>query len=1101
MVLNQNCSYIVARLSRLNSGGRNPIIYFRNSLTTMSYPNKNCGTRKLFYRFVISKVLNQSLKNKIFIVTIILLSFNTQAQTNLDSLWNIWNDQNQPDTVRYKALMGYTLHGYFKTSKFDSALYFSKLAYGFAEERGLEKEMIKANSYIGEVYLNRGEYDEAREYLGRCRDLAVEINDKQNQADALQDIGTTYYLQRDHQNIIKYYKQCVPLYEELGDSSKVAKLTKYIGNSYMRLGDYYQAIVYLTKSLEINESMNEREYIIDALYYIGWVYLYQENYQEALEYFEKCRVIAEELNNKKLISMYLGGLAAVFEKTGEYNKALESYQKNLAIVKELGYLSGIAVATYNIGYTYSELEDYTKAMKYLFESLDMFKQLKFNQHIAMTQGEIGKAYLKMKNYTMATQYAEEGLSNAREIGVLKEQKDAVEVLYKAYKATNNLKKAIANLEAWWALSDSLKKEDTDNELQRYESERRRMSDSLAVVEDKLKTEWTHQETLSAERNTRNTFMFTGLGILVVAIGLFARMHYIRRTNKELAEKNKIIAKEKVRAEESEKAKEQFFDNISHEFRTPLTLIVGPLEEVLDNKIDENSRSNLQIMQCSALRLQGMINELLNLSKLEFKKICLEATEENIVDITKDYLQSFESLADQRKIKLSFQSQAATYKTFIDVEKYRKILANLLSNAIKFTDEGGEISVSVSSLQSVVYSRQSEDGAETTEDWRLKTEDLKRNGVEIKITDTGIGIPSDKLPHIFDRFYQVGEKSQTHQPGTGIGLALTKGLVGLHHGVIEVESEPGKGTTFKVFIPVGSEHLSEEEMVQKETSKPETEETKQDWAVQEDISGHVLADGIRKKSEKPLLLIVEDNPDMLAYTKSHLDKTYNILKATDGEEGLATALEQIPDLIISDVMMPKMDGNMMTKKLKTDHRTSHIPIIILTARASVDSKIEGLETGADAYVTKPFNARELKVRVKNIIEQRQRLRDHFAEELNAGQPIATSSSLPSMDHQFVQKAIDVVNNNLSDTDFDVNMFSSEMALSRTQLHRKIKALTDKTTSEFIRTIRLNKAAEMLRQKTDTVTQIAYETGFNNLSWFAKAFKEQFGMSPSEYTKSG
>ncbi len=240
--------------------------------------------------------------------------------------------------------------------------------------------------------------------------------------------------------------------------------------------------------------------------------------------------------------------------------------------------------------------------------------------------------------------------------------------------------------------------------------------------------------------------------------------------------------------------------------------------------------------------------------------------------------------------------------------------------------------------------------------------------------------------------------------------------------------------------------------------------------------------------------------MLIYTKSHLEKDYNILKARDGEEGLVTALEQIPDLIISDVMMPKMDGNVMTEKLKTDQRTNHIPVILLTARASIDSKIEGFEIGADAYITKPFNARELKTRVMNLIEQRQRLKQHFAEELNAGLPVEKSSNLPSMDQQFVQKLIDVVNNHLSDDDFDVNEFASEMALSRAQLHRKIKALTDMTTSEFIRTIRLNKAAELLKQKTDSVTQIAYETGFNNLSWFAKAFKDQFGVTPSEYMDS-
>jgi DNA-binding response OmpR family regulator len=346
---------------------------------------------------------------------------------------------------------------------------------------------------------------------------------------------------------------------------------------------------------------------------------------------------------------------------------------------------------------------------------------------------------------------------------------------------------------------------------------------------------------------------------------------------------------------------------------------------------------------------------------------------------------------------------------------------------------------------------------------------------------------------------VAEDSQTHAGGSGIGLALTKELVELHHGTITVESHPSKGTSFTVFIPFGKEQYGEDELVSGEDAITKSPEPTSEWAIVEEISGHVVEDEIIKKNEKPILLVVEDNQDMMEYISSHLEKKYKLLKAKDGEQGLTTALEQLPDLIISDVMMPRMDGIAMTERLKTDQRTSHIPVIMLTARASVDSKIEGLETGADDYVTKPFNARELQTRVKNLIEQRTKLREHFAKELNAGITITKENQLPSMDQKFIQKAVEVVTEHLSENEFDINQFSAEMALSRSQLHRKIKALTNKNATEFIRTIRLNKAAELLKQKTDNVTQIAYETGFNNLSWFAKAFKEQFGVSPSEYTK--
>ena len=389
------------------------------------------------------------------------------------------------------------------------------------------------------------------------------------------------------------------------------------------------------------------------------------------------------------------------------------------------------------------------------------------------------------------------------------------------------------------------------------------------------------------------------------------------------------------------------------------------------------------------------------------------------------------------------------------------------------------------------------GNNSTEDRGLKTLDISKDVVRIKISDTGIGIPKDKLPHIFDRFFQAGDPTQTHHTGTGIGLALTKELVELHHGTISVKSKSGKGTTFMIILPLGNEHLQEDEIANKGLETENTTTGQEHLVIEKEIPGLVIEDEVKKKKDPPILLITEDNPDMRSYIKTHLDKEYNIIEAVNGEEGIQKAIEQIPDLIISDVMMPKMDGYEMTEKIKTDQRTSHIPVIILTARASVESRIEGLETGADAYLTKPFNARELKVRVKKLIEQRQKLRDTFAKNLNSGIRILENSNLSSMDQKFIGKAVEVITDHLSDTDFDAPGFASGMALSRAQLHRKIKALTNKTTTEFIRTIRLNRAAELLKHKTDSVTQIAYKTGFSSLSWFSRTFREQFGMSPSEY----
>jgi DNA-binding response OmpR family regulator len=352
-----------------------------------------------------------------------------------------------------------------------------------------------------------------------------------------------------------------------------------------------------------------------------------------------------------------------------------------------------------------------------------------------------------------------------------------------------------------------------------------------------------------------------------------------------------------------------------------------------------------------------------------------------------------------------------------------------------------------------------------------------------------------------------------QEGSGIGLALVKELVELHHGRISVESEVGKGTTFTILLPSDNRHLEEEEE-KRRRGEGETE-TSSRFAVPSSQSDqmafendemksstiHTRSSIIHEKEERPLLLIVEDNQDLLAYIRGYLNDDYRVSDALDGEEGLKEALRIVPDLVLSDVMMPKMDGFELCRKLKTDERTSHIPVVLLTARAAVEDKIEGLETGADDYIAKPFNPDELLARINNLIQQRKILREKFVTDYWQGPQTPgfqiTDSNLSQPDKTFLKKAVEVIENQLSDTSFNVTVFCREMAMSRQQLHRKFRALVDQSPTEFIRTIRLKKAAELLFQKSGTVSEIAYDVGFSTLSYFTKCFKEQFGVSPSEY----
>ena len=576
--------------------------------------------------------------------------------------------------------------------------------------------------------------------------------------------------------------------------------------------------------------------------------------------------------------------------------------------------------------------------------------------------------------------------------------------------------------------------------------------------------------------------YTLYALLLIGLLSFWRRYDLRRQRLKQELKLEHVRIEKL--EELDKMKSRFFANISHEFRTPLTLILGPLEKLRSKIADPDSEQDLNMMRRNTTRLQNLINQLLSLSKIESGKMTLKTREENIVAIINGYVQSFESLAKQKQIDLVFKSTEENIPIYLDMEKIHKILFNLLSNAFKFTQGGDQIEVSIS-YRSTINNQQ-----------------LTIDNAFITISDTGSGISPENLPHIFDRFYQTNDSYIKDQEGTGIGLALVKELVELHYGNIEVESKVGIGTTFSLFLPAGKEHLKQEEIILEDASTLTTEELHELIPERENLNSDIvnadnhIATLDDNKDDKPHLLIVDDNTDLRNYMKGFLNKEYYIMEAKDGVEGYEKSKEKIPDLIISDLMMPKMDGYELCNKLKSDERTCHIPLIILTARVSRESRLEGLEVGADDFITKPFDGEELLVRVKNLIDQRKRLGEHYRKEFEIVQEIGKEHVL-TMDEKFLQKARDLVENNISNAEYGVDQFASDMALSRFQLHRKLSALLNQSTTEFIRTIRLNYAVVLLKERAGTISEVAYDAGFNNPSYFSTTFKKHFGISPSEY----
>ena len=530
----------------------------------------------------------------------------------------------------------------------------------------------------------------------------------------------------------------------------------------------------------------------------------------------------------------------------------------------------------------------------------------------------------------------------------------------------------------------------------------------------------------------------------------------------------IKEQENAQIQELDRLKTDFFTNISHEFRTPLTLIISPLEQYLSENKDiiNPERKKAESIYRNAKQLQKLINQLLDLSKLEAGRLLPEITQRDIVAFAEKITNSFSDLAEHKKIYLKYEAPQPCIMAFFDRDIVEKILTNLLSNALKFSKIGGTITVSV---------------------YRNPSDEDK---VVIKVSDDGIGIGKENLPNIFNRFYQVQDKYQKQIVGTGVGLALCKELVELHRGEILVSSKIGQGTTFFVYLPI-NKNAFDTQWIRPGESDNESKnlEIKNSTPI-----SHRNVEAIDK--DKPIILIAEDNEDLRVYIREIFEANFQIIEAENGKIALELAQKNLPDLIISDWIMPLMTGIELCESIKTNAHTSHIPVLILTSKSSIESKTMGLETGADDYITKPFNANLLAVRVKNILENRRKLRELFEKSSKANPRAIT---LNSADEHFLEKVIKIVEDNMSNINLDITFLERELMMSNMQMYRKLKSLTNLSGNEFIKNIRLKKAVQLLETENYNISEIAYKVGFNDPSYFSRIFKKQFGKSPSEYVE--
>lgn len=534
-------------------------------------------------------------------------------------------------------------------------------------------------------------------------------------------------------------------------------------------------------------------------------------------------------------------------------------------------------------------------------------------------------------------------------------------------------------------------------------------------------------------------------ILFLLIGI---MVYIYRT---------ILMKRRIE-EDANKAKLQFFTNISHELRTPLTLIADPVNYIIhDDNLNSQQRSMLQIVQRNVLVLTQLVSEILDFRKVQNGKMELRLSDFNLAESMKQWIKLFSVSAQKKHIAISMDAPD-TIMLRADQDKIERICYNLLSNALKYTSEGGEITLTAK-----------EEGGR----------------VMISVADNGCGISSDELPYIFDRFYQAKNAGR----GTGIGLAIVKAFTELHHGEVSATSIEGKGSTFTIHIPVrqkGEVTNQPTEKIEQLVEPSSAEEVpNQARHIDELIQPY--------QTDKPEVLIIDDNVDIRTYLRSVLSEKYNVSEAADGKVGLELARKIVPDIVLSDIMMPVMDGLAFCQQLKTDKAISHIPVILLTARSLDEQRAEGYEHGADAYLSKPFSLRLLFSRIDNLIQSRKKLSKLFS---NSDENDAFEKLSNETDKTFAAQLRKIIQDNLSDNEFNVERIGDEIGLSRVQLYRKVKALTGYSPVEMLRKARLTRARHLLRTTEKTVSEVAYAVGFSTPSYFSKCYKDEFGESPKK-----
>ncbi|RMG72776.1 MAG: helix-turn-helix domain-containing protein [Bacteroidetes bacterium] len=930
-----------------------------------------------------------------------------QAPAQTDSLHHLWQQADQPKAVRLEALDQWIADALIP-DQLDSVGPYARQQLRWAEAQDQPLYAARAQVTLGLAYREQSQVDSATFFLSAALARYDKLNVPQERAATALKRAQTLRVTGDYAEAIKDFFASLKAGERLGDSAMIAASTMGIGLTYRTQGDMDLAMAYLQRS--------------------------QVAYQSIGDLAPQVKI----LNNLAIIRLMARDPAG----------ARASFEEALAAAAAQDDSSSQITLLLNLGGIVAQMGDTDQAMTYLKRCYALAEAQDRRSTMATSLRNIAGVHKMRGEDAQVIAYGRQALALAESLSEIKLMEVLSAEMQESYEALGQYKEALAMHELHVAMRDSVRSANNPKETMRqqmaYEFEKKALEDSLNYVQEQAATTLVYQKQVS----NRNYLLLGGLLLAGLGFGAVRYRQQLRLREREAARQQ--AQARQAQLEELDALKSTFFTNLSREFRTPLTVIMG-----MARQLPATQTQTAQLITRNGQRLLRLINQLLDLARLEAQSLPLTYIQADILPQFRYLIASLAPLASQRQIDLRLESPLPELVMDHDPGKIQDILSNLIGNALKFTPEGGEVNVRVEADEAAAR-------------------------LQVAIRDTGPGIPQAELPQIFDRFFQGGDSDR--DTSSGVGLALVKGLIDQMGGEISVESQPGAGSCFRFWLPIRRIAPQEEVRIEPILEAP--------------TAPAVLPEATASAEERPRVLIIEDQADVITYLAALLGPEYELLTATDGEAGLALAQAEVPDLVVCYVMLPLRDGYAVTQSLKTHPSTSHIPIVMLTARADQADRMAGLAQGADAYLTKPFHQEELLLRLRKLLELRQTLQARYRGE--ADSPPAEEKAAPSrptLDDLFLEQIRETLRERLADPTLSIHDLCEAVHLTRTQVYRKIKALTGQTPTLYIRSARLRQARHLLETTALTISEVAYDCGFHDPNYFSRVFLEEFGERPT------